>query len=73
MTDKKYKTLMPDEILDIALKKEKQAYSFYKRLAEQTSVKMIRQLIEKLSDEEYKHRKMIEDMIAQMNLGHGVG
>jgi len=73
MTDKKYETLMPDEILDIALKKEKQAYSFYKRLAEQTSVKMIRQLIEKLSDEEYKHRKMIEDMIAQMNLGHGVG
>jgi len=72
MTEKTSKTLTPGEILDVALKKEKQAYSFYKRLATQTKVEMVRELIEKLSDEEYKHRKLIEDMIARMNLGREV-
>jgi rubrerythrin len=72
MSDNESTTLMPDEILDIALQKEKQAYNFYKRLATQTKVDMVRELIEKLCDEEYKHRKMIEEMIAQMSLGHDV-
>lgn len=72
MSNSESKTLMPDEILDIALKKEEQAYNFYKRLSTQTTIEMVRELIEKLCDEEYKHHKMIEDMIARMNLGHEV-
>jgi len=72
MNEDSTRTLMPDKILDIALRKEKQAYNFYKRLATRTKVDVVRELIEKLCDEEYKHRKMIEDMIARMQLGHDV-
>ena len=60
----------PDEILNAALAKEHRALQFYSELAEQCEIEMVRQLIEKLKDEENKHVKMIEEMIAYLRLGH---
>lgn len=60
----------PDEILNAALAKERQSREFYSRLAEQCRIDRVRQLIEKLKDEENKHVKMIEEMLADLRLGH---
>jgi rubrerythrin len=60
----------PDEILNAALAKERQSREFYSGLAEQCRIDMVRQLIEKLKDEENKHVRMIEDMLANLRLGH---
>ena len=59
----------PDEILDAALAKELQARTFYSRLAEQCQIEMVKELLEKLKDEENKHVKMVEDMMASLRLG----
>ncbi len=60
----------PDEILSAALAKERQSRQFYTGLAERCTIDMVRQLIEKLKDEENKHVKMIEEMITNLRLGH---
>lgn len=59
----------PDEILNAALAKERQARQFYAGLAEQCQIEMVRELLEKLKDEENKHVKMVEDMLADLRLG----
>jgi rubrerythrin len=59
----------PDEILNAALAKERQSREFYARLAEQCQIEMVRELLEKLKDEENKHVKMVEDMLAALRLG----
>ena len=61
----------PADILDTALRKEKSAYNFYDRMAMQTRVAMVRELLEKLREEEAKHVRMIEKKIAQLFLGKG--
>jgi rubrerythrin len=59
----------PDEILNAALAKERQSRQFYAGLAEQCGIEMVRELLEKLKDEENKHVKMVEDMLADLRLG----
>ena len=59
----------PDEILNAALAKERQARQFYGGLAEQCQIEMVRELLEKLKDEENKHVKMVEDMLMDLRLG----
>jgi rubrerythrin len=59
-----------DEILRIALRKEKQALDFYRGLALQCGVELVRELVERLRDEEAKHVKMIETMLSRLRLGH---
>jgi rubrerythrin len=59
----------PDEILNAALAKERQSREFYARLAQQCQIEMVRELLEKLKDEENKHVKMVEDMLAALRLG----
>ena len=61
----------PDEILNAALAKERQARQFYAGLAEQCQIEMVRELLEKLKDEETKHERMIGDMLADLRLGRG--
>ena len=61
----------PDEILNAALAKERQSREFYARLADQCRIDMVRKLLEKLKDEESKHVKMVEDMLADLRLGRG--
>jgi rubrerythrin len=59
----------PDEILNAALAKERQARQFYAGLAEHCQIEMVRELLEKLKDEENKHVKMVEDMLTNLRLG----
>jgi rubrerythrin len=59
----------PDEILNAALVKERQSREFYAGLAEQCRIDLVRELLEKLKDEENKHVRMIEDMLADLRLG----
>jgi len=61
----------PDEILNAALAKERQSREFYARLADQCRIDMVRKLLERLKDEETKHERMIEDMLADLRLGRG--
>lgn len=60
---------MPDEILDAALAKEHQARDFYTGLAARCRIEMVRDLLERLADEEYKHIRLIEDMQTRLRLG----
>jgi rubrerythrin len=71
MRDKRRLTT-PDEILNAALAKERQSREFYAGLAEECRIDGVRQLIEKLKDEENKHVKMIEEMLADLRLGRGL-
>jgi rubrerythrin len=59
-----------DEILQTALRKEKRARDFYDGLVFQCGVEMVRELVERLRDEEAKHVKMIETMLSRLRLGH---
>ena len=59
----------PDEILNVALVKERQSRQFYTGLAEQCQIEMVKELLEKLKDEENKHVKMVEDMLMDLRLG----
>jgi len=59
----------PDEILNAALVKERQSREFYAGLAEQCRIDLVRELLEKLKDEENKHVRMIENMLADLRLG----
>ena len=59
----------PDEILNAALTKERQSRQFYAELAGQCQIGMVKELLEKLKDEENKHVKMVEDMMADLRLG----
>jgi rubrerythrin len=59
-----------DEILQIALMKEKRARDFYEGLVLHCGVEMVRELVERLRDEEAKHVKMIETMLSRLRLGH---
>jgi rubrerythrin len=61
----------PDEVLNAALAKKHQSRQFYAGLAEQWEIDMVKQLIEKLKDEENKHVKMIEEMLSNLRLGRG--
>ncbi len=56
----------PLEILQAALKKEKDAYHFYSNLLNTTTVLFLQELLEQLRDEEHKHILMIEKKIAKM-------
>ena len=62
----------PDEILNAALAKEHQSRQFYAGLVDQCQIDMVKQLIERLKDEENKHVKMIEEMMADLRLGRSL-
>jgi rubrerythrin len=59
----------PEEILRKALEKETQARDFYAELAASCSVDLVRELLEKLQNEESKHMRMIRDMIGRLESG----
>lgn len=56
----------PIDILTAALKKEKEACSFYEQLIDSSSVTVVRELLEQLRDEEHKHMLMIEKKISRL-------
>ena len=59
----------PIEILQSALKKERDAYHFYENLLDTTTVFFLQDLLEHLRDEEHKHILMIEKEIAKLTSG----
>lgn len=59
----------PIEILQTALKKENDAYHFYEALLDTTTVLFLKELLEKLRDEEHKHILMIQKEIAKITSG----
>ena len=59
----------PIEILQAALKKEKDAYRYYDTLLNTTAVSFLQELLEQLRDEEHKHVLMIEKILTKMQSG----
>lgn len=66
------KLTTPDEILTVALAKEKAAYRFYQRVENLSRIDYVQELVRRMKDEEAKHIKLIENMIVKMNLGREV-
>ena len=62
----------PDEILAVALAKEEEAYDFYAGLANRCELDIVRELLEKLKDEESKHIHLIQTLITNLNLGKNI-
>jgi rubrerythrin len=62
----------PDQILQAALVKEEEAHQFYGELLLHCQAHIVRELVEKLRNEEYKHVRMVKEMITKLNLGKGL-
>ena len=56
--------MTPVEALKLALSKETASIELYKKISKEHSV--IRELVTFLLNEEYKHKKLIEDKIAEV-------
>ena len=59
----------PMAILEAALEKEKAAYRFYDQLLNNTNIGILREIIEHLLEEEYKHIQLIEKKMAALRNG----
>ena len=59
----------PIQILQAALKKEKDAYHYYDTLLNSTTVLFLQDLLEQLRDEEHKHMLLLERKIKKLTAG----
>jgi rubrerythrin len=59
----------PRAMLEAALEKEEHAYHFYAGLLTHGPVGLLRELIEGLRDEEYRHIQSVKTMLADLDLG----
>jgi len=59
----------PADILQAALAKEKQAFAFYEENERHARIEMVRELLTTLKDEEQRHIRLIEAMLARIRLG----
>jgi rubrerythrin len=59
----------PMAILEAALGREKAAHQFYGQLLNNTNIGMLREIIEHLIEEEYKHIQLIEKKMAALRNG----
>lgn len=62
----------PDEILQAALAREEEAHAFYAGLAGRCRIEAVRDLLERLKNEESRHIHLIRDLITKLNLGRDV-
>jgi rubrerythrin len=69
---KKLELKTSDEVLRMALTKEKEARDFYDEQAGQCRVEFVRRLLEKLKNEESKHIRMVQGMITKLNVGRDI-
>lgn len=60
MNEKTEKLSTPREILEAALAKEEEAYNFYDNHLKKAKITILRETLEQLKDEEYKHIKLIK-------------
>jgi rubrerythrin len=61
-----------EQILNEALEREQEAHAFYSRLAAGCSVDCLRELLDKLKDEESKHISLIRKMQVRLEAGQDV-
>ena len=61
--------LLPDQILELALKQERSAHEFYSKMAAECTVAFMKDLLVGLRDEEAKHVKTIQTMLTQLKSG----
>ncbi len=59
----------PMQILEEALKREMAAYQFYTQVRDQVKTPMVRDLAEKLCEEELRHVRLIEKNITKLRIG----
>jgi len=59
----------PLELLELAMKKEKAAYSFYDKMILQTKVESVIKLAHQLREEEAKHIQKINKILSDLRLG----
>ncbi|MEI6563862.1 MAG: ferritin family protein [bacterium] len=59
----------PMQILEAALKKENEAYTFYASLRDHAKGALIRDLAEELCEEERRHVQLIERHIVKLKSG----
>jgi len=57
------------KILQAALVREEQARDLYAELAAQCRIDFVRELLERLKDEESKHAKLLQEIITRLELG----
>ena len=57
-----------DKILKAALRKEKAAYNFYDNLLKDGKAEPLREILEQLREEEYRHIRLIEKRIGRLGL-----
>jgi len=69
---KKIKLRTPDQILQVALAKEKEARDFYDEQATNCHVDFVRKLLEKLKNEESKHIRMVQGMMTKLRGGRDI-
>ena len=69
---KKLELRTPDQILRVALAKEKEARDFYDEQATHCRVDFVRELLEKLKDEESKHIRLVQGMITKLSVGRDI-
>jgi rubrerythrin len=62
----------PDQILREALAREEEARDFYDALGKRCHVDFVRDLLERLKEEEVKHLHLVQNMIARLNAGNSV-
>jgi rubrerythrin len=61
-----------DQILKVALAKEKKSRDFYDEQAAHCRVDFVRKVLEKLKDEESKHIRVVQGMITKLNVGRDI-
>lgn len=55
-------------VLETALRREKASYNFYDNLLKKTNLEVLREVLEELKGEEYKHIRMIEQQMVKLGL-----
>ncbi len=61
--------LTPEEVLNIALAKERASFRYYERLLNQTTTEWVADLLQDLKNQEYKHIRTIERRLEQLRRG----
>lgn len=61
-----------DQVLRVALAKEKEARDFYDEQATNCHVDFMRKLLEKLKDEESKHIRLVQGMMTRLKVGRDI-
>ena len=69
---KKLELRTSDQILQVALAKEKEARDFYDEQIVDCRVDFVRELLEKLKNEESKHIHLVQGMITKLKLGKNI-